>query len=228
MARQEARGTRHRSSKNGHRSKRSKRRSTDVIVPKSPARHLVTLIWNVVFYCFILAIFLGALIFNFNKDPNKSFYGYQFMTVKTNSMAPNPEKKELKGGFYAGDLIIVKKVDVETLKKYDIITFFPIKGNSTAYLTHRLIDVETPTEDEVGEETIGFTTQGDANKGADLPILKKQVVGKVIGHMSGIGNVINYMRDNLVIVLVFICLIFGVTMTLKYYLSLPKVEQRRR
>lgn len=151
------------------------------------------------------------------------------MTVITNSMAPNPENKEYKDGFVRGDMIILHRDDPETLKKGDIITFYPIKGVTDTFLTHRIVKVSKELD---GKKGLFFTTQGDANSGADTPIESKQYVGKVIYHIPHVGTVLDFIRHNIVIVAIFIATLFAFSVTLKYYLAMndlvAKDERRHR
>ncbi|MBP1044240.1 signal peptidase I [Vagococcus sp. BWB3-3] len=205
-----------------------KRQPNERIRPPTMGHRVGSLLWNVVFYVIFLSVLLGALLFNFNDSADKSFYGYRFMTVKTNSMAAHPDKPNLTDGFNAGDMIVLKQVKPDELKAKDIITFYPVAGNTDAFLTHRIIEIGTPVTDGEGKTVEGLTTQGDANDNADIPIQQSQVVGKVIGHVAYVGTFIQFVRDNLVVVLVLISSVFLVIATLKYYLSIPKEEGRDR
>lgn len=190
-------------------------------IPPSPAKKVIQVLWDIVFYAFLFLIIGGAIFFNFNDSPDKSFFGYRFMSVLTNSMAPNPEKPELTDGFTSGAIIILQQVNPETLKEGDIITFYPVAGNTESYLTHRVIK----TMDELdGQQGFFIQTQGDANTGADIPISGNQVVGKVIFTIPLIGNFLNFVRDNLVVVAVFLATLFGVFLTFKYYLGLGQYQ----
>lgn len=81
------------------------------------------------------AVILLAALFAFTtlatRDNAKvaNVAGFTPMIVKSDSMAPT---------FYAGDLIIVKKCDPQTLKEGDIITFHTIINNEYA-LNHLLV-----------------------------------------------------------------------------------------
>lgn len=190
-------------------------------------KKIVTVLWNVAFYGVMALILAGVLIFNFNDSPTKSLYGYNIMTVKTGSMTPTKNKPELKDGFPAGSLILVKKEDPNNLKVGDIITFFPVADNTDAYLTHRIIDVNT----QIGEgedQRVGFTTQGDANDGPDFPIEKSLVVGKVVWSAKGIGNMIDFVKDKYIVVIIFTLIVLIFILSLRYYLSIPNGNDKKR
>lgn len=195
-------------------------------VPPSGMKRVLNTVWNVAFYIVAIGILVGAVLFKFDNSPTKSFYGYHFMTVKTNSMAAT-KKTTFDDGFPAGSFIIVKKVDPESLKVADIITFFPVPDNTNAYLTHRIIEIDTPIG-EGEDQQLGLTTQGDANDGPDFPIEKSSVVGKVIWSMKGGGNIIDFIREKYVIVAILIGVLFAFTLTLKYYMAIPTLEPKRR
>lgn len=211
--------------KNNNR-KKTKKQVTKKVKKPPIVRKVGLLIWDVVFYLFLLIIIVGAIFFNFNDSPDKSFFGYRFMTVLTNSMAPNPEKPEFKDGFTSGAIIVIKQEDPKTIKKGDIITFYPVKGNTDAYLTHRVIK---KMDEMDGEKGTFLQTQGDANTGEDIPIDASQVVGKVLFSIPAIGNFLDFVRNNLVIVSTFLSLLFGFFMMLKYYLNIkPEKKKRKR
>lgn len=216
-----------RQSKNKTKRVRKKNNQAYQFVLPSNIQMLLNNVWNVTFYVVMIGILVGALLFKFDNSPTKSFYGYHFMTVKTNSMAAS-KKTKFTDGFSAGSFIIIKKVDPNSLKVDDIITFFPVPGNRDAYLTHRIIEIETPINGQSGEEAKGITTQGDANDGPDFPIEKKSVVGKVIWSVKSGGNIVDFIREKYVIVAILVGILFTFTMTLKYYMSIPTLEPKRR
>ncbi len=174
--------------------------------------------WNLVFYFLILVVFLGALVFSFNDNDSKSFFGYRFMTVKTNSMSQTKGRPKHDDGFKAGAMIFLKSIPPEELKVGNVITYKPFEGEQTVYLTHRLTEIHQELN---GEKGLFFTTQGDANDNPDSPIQANQYVGKVVFHIEYIGKIIQFIRDNLVVVLILMCSIFAFSLTIKYYLSLP-------
>lgn len=171
---------------------------------------------NVVFYGVLLIIFAGAVVFNFNDNPKKDFFGFRFMTVLTNSMAPT-KGVDFEDGFSRGAIIILERPTPAELKKGDIITFYPSRKNTDAFLTHRIIAID---EEKKTEKEAFITTQGDANTGADIPIHGDQVVGKVIYTIPNVGLALNFVRENLVVVTIFFVVLFASLVTLRYYLSL--------
>lgn len=192
-------------------------------IKKKRRKQILARGWNLVFYTFILIMLFGAVMFSFNDSESKSFFGYRFMTVKTNSMAQKKDRPKHNDGFEAGAMIFLKSIPPEELKVGDIITYKPFEGEQEIYLTHRLIKIDKELNQEKG---LFFTTQGDANDNPDSPIHSNQYVGKVVFHIEYIGRMIQFIRDNLIIVLVLLCAIFAFSLTIKYYLSLPSAKSK--
>lgn len=101
------------------------------------------------------------------------FRGYRFFYVITGSMEPTIE---------AGSLIIIKKVDPETLEEGDIIAY--ISRDPAIYgmvNTHRVVKIYED-EERGGRE---FTTKGDANNEVDiLRVTPGDIQGKVIRYSN--------------------------------------------
>ncbi len=101
------------------------------------------------------------------------FWGYRFFYVVTGSMEPTIE---------TGSLIIVKKVDPETLEEGDIIAY--ISRDPVLYgmvNTHRIVRVDEGGQRGVRE----FTTKGDANNEVDnLRVASEDIQGKVVKYSN--------------------------------------------
>lgn len=205
------------------RNRQKKKRIAQEKIKKKRRKQFLAKGWNLIFYVFILIMLFGAVMFSFNDSESKSFFGYRFMTVKTNSMAQKKDRPKHKDGFEAGAMIFLKSIPPEELKQGDIITYKPFEGEQEIYLTHRLIKIDKELN---GESGLFFTTQGDANNNPDSPIRSNQYVGKVVFHIDYIGRIIQFIRDNLIIVLVLLCAIFAFSLTIKYYLSLPSAPSK--
>ncbi len=137
---------------------------------------------NTIFYFSLTTILGSSVIFAINNDSQKSFFGYRFYNVLTNSM------KAGKGdNFAAGDIIIVKNTDAGNIKVGDIITFIP-RRDSKVYLTHRVIEIKDKLNEATG---IFFVTKGDANNSADPPISSDMLVGKKIFTIPFVGSILN-------------------------------------
>lgn len=170
-------------------------------------------VWNVLFYLVTIGLILSAVLFGFNDNQEKNIFGYQVFNVRTNSMVPRDPAKQ-KGGFQAGDVIIIRKVREDEVKPGDIVTFHPNPKSST-YLTHRVVKV---VEELNGRQGPFMITQGDANKSADSPTPVKQVVGKKVFTIPKLGYLLSFVRTHLVVSLVFLCSLFGSVILVRLYL----------
>ena len=77
-----------------------------------------------------------------------------------------------------GDMILVKKTDIDKLEKGDIITFN--KDNIVA--THRIEEIDGDS----------ITTKGDNNNLEDTPINKSDVIGRFVFSIPKIGYIISF------------------------------------
>lgn len=125
---------------------------------------------DVGFVIFILAI--CGMIFIMSSGRHVSVFGYQVLRVLTSSMEPAIDENTC---------IIMKRVDTDTLKVGDIITFVSddpeIQG---FYNTHRIYSIS----EKNGE--LLFTTKGDASMEPDPYIVhENQVMGIFVREMPG-------------------------------------------
>lgn len=119
------------------------------------------------FRLFVIAVIGLVLMTAYQKFNNKgqptSFFGYQPLTVLSNSMNPI---------FETGDMLFVKKVDAANVKVEDVITFRESGGN---LITHRVVEVINNS----GE--ISFATKGDNNNMMDEELVQ---AGNLLGIQS--------------------------------------------
>lgn len=93
-------------------------------------------------------------------------FGYRTYTVGSNSMYPV---------FEYGDIIVVKKIDYNDIKKDDIITYNGLVGEfKNKIITHEVIDIVYEDGDKV------LKTKGRANTGIDPNVYEEQVIGKFV------------------------------------------------
>ena len=112
------------------------------------------------------------MIFAMSTGKHFSVAGYQVLRVLTKSMEP---------AILENTCIIIKEVDVDTLKVGDIITYVSedpdIKGY---YNTHRIIAIDRTGKD------FCYTTQGDAIDVPDpYPVYSDQIVGIYVRELPG-------------------------------------------
>lgn len=154
-----------------------------------------------------------SILFAFSDDQNKTIFGYRVFNVLTNSMAPN-ERDQKPGGFYAGDVIIVKNIQGDTAKEGEVITYRP-SMKSEAFLTHRVVKKLDRLDKLKGTY---YITKGDNNDTEDLPISEKQVVGKKIFVFPKVGAVLKFIRKNFAVSVIFMLSVFGFILVIKMYI----------
>ncbi|MBO0439917.1 signal peptidase I [Candidatus Enterococcus ikei] len=196
-------------------------RSGQHSVAKSPGMLVFSFLSNFVFYGVTIGIIAMAVMFSFSSKSTASIFGYRFYTVLTNSMVPQDDG--LKGGFYAGDVVIVKLMDGNKIKKDDIVTF--AVGDGTRYLTHRMVEHKDELNGEKGDYLI---TKGDANKTNDPPISADRVLGKVVFAVPKVGDVFDFVREEFWACIVCVLSVYGFFLVLKSYLFSPKEELIRK
>ena len=158
-----------------------------------------TIVISVILWAIILLAALYAFTTMATKDDQSvaSILGYTPLVVETDSMKPT---------FESGDLIFIKKCDTSKLNEGDIITFHTITDNQYALNTHRIQKIDE------ANGVRSYTTIGDNNNGiADQHVISDgDIVGKYIGHVSGLGKVMNFLSSSMgfLIVIVLPMLLF--------------------
>ena len=158
-----------------------------------------TIVISVILWAIILLAALYAFTPMATKDDQNvaSILGYTPLVVETDSMKPT---------FESGDLIFIKKCDTSKLNEGDIITFHTIIDNQYALNTHRIQKIDE------ANGVRSYTTIGDNNNGvADQHVISDgDIVGKYIGHVSGLGKVMNFLSSSMgfLIVIVLPMLLF--------------------
>lgn len=106
--------------------------------------------------------------------------GLQVYTVLSGSMEPN---------YHVGSIIYVKKVEPESLKVDDTITFL-LSERTVA--THRIVEV-LPDEDD--PNVFYFRTKGDNNDTVDANLVHSgNVLGRVVGTIPLLGYLFNFVQ----------------------------------
>ena len=128
-------------------------------------------VWNVVSTVLVVLIVLCAVFLMGSR-----IMGYQVYTVISGSMEPE---------YRVGDLLYVKKVDVNTIKAGDPITF--ILNEDLVVATHRVVRVDS--------ENQRFYTKGDANEIEDNdPVHFNNVIGVPQFSIPLLGYVSDYIQ----------------------------------
>ena len=133
-------------------------------------KKVIKVLGNLLFVIVVFSLLVGLLT-GLSSKSEKVYDVIKFRSyiIVTPSMKPtiNP-----------GDMILVKKTDIDKLEKGDIITFN--KDNIVA--THRIEEID-------GDSII---TKGDNNNLEDTPINKSDVIGKFMFSIPKIGYIISF------------------------------------
>lgn len=130
-------------------------------------RKTFKILWDIIVKLLTLLIVLISLIIIVQKVTNnkESFFGYRIFRVQTGSMIPK---------YQIGDVILVKKQDVDKIKVGDDVTYLGESSSVKGILiTHRVIDIQ---EVDGKKE---FHTQGIANNLEDPVVHGNQINGVV-------------------------------------------------
>lgn len=124
-------------------------------------------ILNILGTILIFVVLIGILV-NANSAPNgKGFFGFKGYTVLSNSMQPT---------FSAGDYVVDKMVDFNSIKKGDVISY---NIDDHTVVTHRVKEITDK----------GFTMQGDANNAVDdFTVTKDHFIGKMVLMIPMLGR----------------------------------------
>ena len=129
---------------------------------KKITRMIVNILTCLLFLILVLVIY-GKLITTFGENKYPNYFGYTFFEVASGSMEP---------ALKVNDVVLIK-ITRENLVKNDIIAF----QVDNAIITHRILFID-------GEI---ITVKGDSNNVVDKPIIKKQVIGKVVKVFPELG-----------------------------------------
>lgn len=113
-----------------------------------------------------------------NPDKVPGLFGYKPFIVLSGSM---------ESQIHVGDLVLVKEVDANTLKKNDIIAYRDAKNTVT---THRIVEV---IKNEDG--SLSFITKGDANNVEDPEVKSSQVEGLFQKRYAKLGSAIMFIQE---------------------------------
>ncbi len=143
-----------------------------------------SIVISVIMWVIILIAALYAFTTLATKDDGSvaDLAGFTPLTVQSESMAPT---------FDEGDLIVIQKCDLATLKTGDIITFHTIIDGQYALNTHRIDSIE----EVAGARS--YTTKGDNNAITDDHIISDvDIVGKYAVRLPYMGHVMNFLSSS--------------------------------
>ena len=123
-------------------------------------------VWMMVLLAVSMMIFTVVSVSTFNRN-DRDLFGYKLYIVNSDSMA--------KTDFNAGDLILVKEVDPNTLQEGDIITFMSQDTDHFGEtITHKIRRLTTDAEGNPGFITYGTTTGVDDETVVTYPFILGQ------------------------------------------------------
>lgn len=127
--------------------------------------------WIIIAITVFIMVFTLISVTVFDKN-DRNLFGFRFYVVQSDSMAATD--------FNAGDVIISKSVDVNTLCEGDIITFISESSNNLGEtVTHKIREVTVDEDGNRAFVTYGTTT--DTNDDALATIILGQYVGRIPG-----------------------------------------------
>jgi signal peptidase len=157
----------------------------------------------------VLFAFYGA-----GSGTPRSLMGYSAMRVLTSSMQDEIPKDSL---------IITKNVAPASLKIGDDITFL-VDADTT--VTHRIVGIQ---ENFANTGARGFQTQGIMNGSPDREIVPAQnVVGIVVFHNLFLGQVLSFIKENVLWIGLFAALFVGLFAALRIAFSKDGARGRKR
>ena len=140
-----------------------------------------------------IIVFNMTLIIDAYLNPGKtpSFFGYKNFTIVS---------RRMEDTINVNDVIIVKEVPQDEIKKDDIIAFY--QGGEV--ITHRIINVIEK------DGVIRYETKGDNNVHADDNLVSYgQIEGKYQFKISGFGIILRILKNPVTIIVLVIILILN-------------------
>ena len=141
------------------------------------------LVWAVALVAVAMMIFTVVSVNTFNRN-DRDLFGYRAYIVLSDSMSATD--------FSAGDLILVKQVDPNTLQPGDIIAY--TSQNSENYgetVTHKIRSLTVNDNGEPGFITYGTTTNTDDAAVVTFPF----VLGKYEMVLPKVGSFLQFLRS---------------------------------
>lgn len=168
---------------------------------------------------FVVALFAVAFtIFTVvSVNNNKSIFGLKFYVVLSDSMSATD--------FSAGDMIIVKEVDVNTLKEGDIITFISMDEKSrNEVITHKIREVvKTESGELLGFRTYGTTTNTDDEALAE----PMYVIGQYQDNIPKLGYFVQFMKTPIAYIL-FVAVPFAIIIGSEVYKCIKIINENKK
>lgn len=149
--------------------------------------------WLLVAFTVFMMVFTVFTVSTVDKN-DRGIFGMKFYIVRTDSMSPSENNKDMDVHFSAGDIVLIQSVnDPYSLEEGDVIAF--LSQNSVSYnetVTHMIHEVK---KDENGN-VIGYATYGTNTGEVDEAIVEPEyVIGKYVGKLPGVGNFFAFVKS---------------------------------
>ena len=154
---------------------------------------LKVLTWLLVAFTVFMMIFTVITVTTVDKN-DRSIFGIKFYIVQTDSMSLSENNKDMKVHFDAGDIVIIKSVqDQSVLKAGDIISFISMnESNYGETVTHMIREIKTGDNGEI----LGYVTFGTNTGTNDETLVEPYyVLGKYVGKLPSVGRFFAFVKS---------------------------------
>lgn len=168
-------------------------------------KKVVGIIINVILWLFVVFAALTTVVVFTGTSNNGvgNLFGYMPFSIQTQSMEPTIK---------AGDVVIGKEVDFNTLKEGDIITYWTTVDEQKILNTHRITKVISNGKGSVPS----FKTKGDNNQIEDeYTVAAADIVAKYNSKISGLGKAVDLLETQKGF---FICIVLPLILFFLYQL----------
>lgn len=168
-------------------------------------KKVVSIVINVILWLFVVFAALTTVVVFTGTSNNGvgNLFGYMPFSIQTQSMEPTIK---------AGDVVIGKEVDFNTLKEGDIITYWTTVDEQKILNTHRITKVISNGKGSVPS----FKTKGDNNQIEDeYTVAAADIVAKYNSKISGLGKAVDLLETQKGF---FICIVLPLILFFLYQL----------
>ena len=133
----------------------------------------VTWVLMIILLFFVLS---GLYQRTIGKDPNAGLFGIGYATVVSGSMKPMLNE---------GDFLVYQRQPADRYEVNDVVIYVRDGGSANEKLiSHRVVSIDGNT----------VIVKGDANEIADDPIVKDQIVGRMVFYIPKLGAAAAFLR----------------------------------
>lgn len=168
-------------------------------------KKVVGIVINVILWLFVVFAALTTVVVFTGTSNNGvgNLFSYMPFSIQTQSMEPTIK---------AGDVVIGKEVDFNTLKEGDIITYWTTVDEQKILNTHRITKVISNGKGSVPS----FKTKGDNNQIEDeYTVAAADIVAKYNSKISGLGKAVDLLETQKGF---FICIVLPLILFFLYQL----------